>query len=101
MRIDHDTCQLKEGTEERDRQAERIVRESRQVRVEQVKSQPLGCFCCYFPKLKSDAWLVLLFLCGGTIREYLTLLVLLLFLVLLVLFCKRERVRGSERIVQF
>ena len=53
MRIDHDKCQLKEGTEERDRQAERIVRESRQVRVEQVKSQPLGCFCCYIPKLKS------------------------------------------------
>ena len=42
VRIDHDKCQLKEGTEERDRQAERIVRESRQVRVEQVKSQPLG-----------------------------------------------------------
>ena len=36
---------------------------------------PLGCFCCYFPKLKSG-WLVL---CGGgTIREYLTLLLLLL-----------------------
>ena len=74
MRIDHNKCQLKEGTEERDRQAERIVRESRQVRVEQVESQPLGC--CYFPKLKSDAWLVLYG--GGTIREYLTLLLLLL-----------------------
>ena len=76
MRIDHDKCQLKEGTEERDRQAERIVQESRQVRVEQVKSHLLAVSVSYFSKLKSDAWLVL---CGGgTIREYLTLLLLLL-----------------------
>ena len=47
--IDHDTCQLKEGTEERDRQAERIVRESRQVRVEQVKSHLLAVSVAIFP----------------------------------------------------
>ena len=84
VRIDHDKCQLKEGTEERDRQAERIVRESRQVRVEQVISQPLVVFVWWW----YYSW----------IFDIVVDVIMTLSLVLMVLFCKSGTVRGSKRL---